>query len=96
MSRTGENSSSAVIVFHINRREQAGSEINPLWIGGALSCDLDRKVLNPNGVETDLPFWVFKRLKKLHLLDRNHKTGLMKIDERKNNNQFNELAETGL
>jgi hypothetical protein len=30
-----------------------------------LSDKFDGKVLNPFGVEIDLPFWVFKRLKKL-------------------------------
>jgi len=44
-----------------------------------LSDDFDGKVLNPNGVEIDLPFWVFKRLKKLHLLERDRKTGKRRI-----------------
>jgi hypothetical protein len=43
-------------------------------MGEALSHDFDGKVLNPNGIEIDLPFWVFKRLKKLHLLERDRKT----------------------
>jgi len=51
-------------------------------MGEALSYDFDGKVLNPNGVEIDLPFWVFKRLKKLHLLERDPETGLRKIDKR--------------
>jgi hypothetical protein len=29
--------------------------------------EFDGRVLNPSGVEIDLPFWAFKRLKKLHL-----------------------------
>ena len=35
-----------------------------------MSDEFDGRVLNPNGVEIDLPFWLFKRLKKLHLLER--------------------------
>ena len=50
------------------QRERAGSKINQLRIGEDLSDDFDGKVLNPSGVEIDLPFWVFRRLKKLHLL----------------------------
>ena len=46
------------------------SKINQLLIGRALSDEFDGKILNPFGVEIDLPFWVFKRLKKLHLLER--------------------------
>jgi hypothetical protein len=59
------------------------SEINQLLMGEALSVshDFDGKVLNPNGVEIDLPFWVFKRLKKLHLLKRDRETGLRKIEK---------------
>jgi hypothetical protein len=34
-------------------------------MGEALSDEFDGKVLNPYGVEIDLPFWVFKRLKRL-------------------------------
>ena len=54
----------------------------PAEIGEALSYDFDGKVLNPYGVEIDLPFWVFKRLKKLHLLERDHETGKRRICER--------------
>jgi hypothetical protein len=35
-----------------------------------LDEELSVRVLNPSGVEIDLPFWVFKRLKNLHLLER--------------------------
>lgn len=35
-----------------------------------LGKEFDGRVLNPSGVEIDLPFWAFKRLKKLHLLER--------------------------
>ena len=35
-------------------------------------CLRNGKVLNHSGVEIDLPFRVFKRLKKLNLLERNH------------------------
>lgn len=44
-----------------------------------MSDDFDGKVLNPHGVEIDLPFWVFKRLKKLHLLERDRETGTRRI-----------------
>ena len=44
-----------------------------------MSDDFDGKVLNPSGVEIDLPFWVFKRLKKLHLLECDHETGKRRI-----------------
>jgi hypothetical protein len=37
------------------------------------------RVLNPSGVEIDLPFWAFKRLKKLHLLERDKETGKQRI-----------------
>jgi hypothetical protein len=39
-------------------------------------------VLNPFGIEVDLPFWVFKRLEKLHLLERDHPTGMMRVKSR--------------
>jgi hypothetical protein len=35
--------------------------------GKALSYDFDVEILHPHGVGIDLPFWVFKRLKKVHL-----------------------------
>ena len=41
--------------------------------------ELDMRVLNPWGVEIHLPFWVFKRLKKLHLLERDRETGKRRI-----------------
>jgi len=47
-----------------------------------LSEEFDGKVLNPDGVEIDLPFWVFKRLKKLHLLERDPSTGMRRIQAR--------------
>ena len=47
-----------------------------------MSDDFDGKVLNPSGVEIDLPFWVFKRLKKLHLLERDRETGKRRICDR--------------
>jgi hypothetical protein len=47
-----------------------------------LSEDFDGTVLNPYGVEIDLPFWVFKQLKKLHLLERDRETGKRRICER--------------
>jgi hypothetical protein len=36
-------------------------------------------VLNPWRLEIHLPFWVFKRLKKLHLIERDRATGRRKI-----------------
>ncbi len=45
----------------------------------ALSEEFDGRVLNPAGVEIDLPFWVFKRLKKLHLLERDRVSGRRRI-----------------
>ena len=47
-----------------------------------MSEDFDGTVLNPFGVEIDLPFWVFKQLKKLHLLERDRETGKRRICER--------------
>ncbi len=47
-----------------------------------MSYDFDGKVLNPYGIEIDLPFWVFKRLKKLHLLERDPATGKRRLQER--------------
>ena len=44
-----------------------------------MSDEFDGKALNPYGVEIDLPFWVFKRLKKLHLLDRDRESGKRRI-----------------
>ncbi len=63
---------------------RAGCELQnqPAEIGEALSFEFDGKVLNPSGVEIDLPFWVFKRLKKLHLLERDSATGMRRIQAR--------------
>ncbi len=47
-----------------------------------MSHEFDGKILNPHGVEIDLPFWVFKRLKKLHLLERDSTTGMRRIQSR--------------
>ncbi len=58
------------------------SEINQLTRGEALSNEFEGKILNPLGVEIDLPFWVFKRLKKLHLLERDSVTGMRRIQAR--------------
>jgi hypothetical protein len=44
-----------------------------------LSDEFDGRVLNPGGVLIDLPFWVFKRLKKLNLLERDPETGRRRI-----------------
>ncbi len=63
---------------------RAGCELQnqPAKIGEALSDEFDGRVLNPHGVEIDLPFWVFKRLKKLHLLERDPSTGMRRIQAR--------------
>ncbi len=47
-----------------------------------MSDEFDGKILNPYGVEIDLPFWVFKRLKKLHMLERDPETGKRRVQER--------------
>ncbi len=44
-----------------------------------LTEEFDGRVLNPSGLEIHLPFWVFKRLKKLHLLERDRETGKRRI-----------------
>ena len=44
-----------------------------------MSDEFDGRVLNPEGVLIDLPFWVFKRLKKLNLLERDRETGRRRI-----------------
>ena len=54
----------------------------PAGRGEALSDEFDGGVLNPNGVEIDLPYQVFKRLTKLHLLERDRKTGKRRIQAR--------------
>ncbi len=55
------------------------SKNNHLQLGEALFYQFEGKVLNPFGVDIDLPLWVFKRLKKLHLLERDRPTGKMRI-----------------
>ncbi len=55
------------------------TEISQFLTDKALSDGFDGKVLNPCDVEIDLPFWVFKRLKKLHLLERDPATGRRRI-----------------
>jgi hypothetical protein len=50
-------------------------------IGESLSDEFDAKILNPYGVEIDLPFWVLKRLKKMRLLERDPATGMRRIQE---------------
>jgi hypothetical protein len=44
--------------------------------------EFEGKILNPSGIEIDLPFWVFTRLKRLHLLERDHVTGQSRIQKR--------------
>jgi hypothetical protein len=70
--------------LHLRIVEVSGLELQkqPSAIGKALSYDFDGKVLNPFGVEIDLPHWVFVRLKKLHLLERDRPTGKIRLRER--------------
>jgi hypothetical protein len=51
----------------------------PARRGEALSDEFNINVLTPDGVEIELPFQVFKQLKKLHLLERDRITGKRKI-----------------
>lgn len=51
-------------------------------IGEAFSDEFDGKILNSHGVEIGLPFWVFKRLKKLRLLERDSVTGKRRLQAR--------------
>ena len=44
-----------------------------------MSDEFDGRILNPMGVLIELPFWVFKRLKKLKLLERDRETGMRRI-----------------
>jgi hypothetical protein len=57
------------------RSERAGAPQSTRWTGEALAEEFDGRILNPGGVLMDLPFWVFKRLKKLNLLERDRETG---------------------
>jgi hypothetical protein len=50
----------------------------PARRGEALSDEFI-SVLTPDGVEIELPFQVFKQLKKLHLLERDRITGKRRI-----------------
>jgi len=74
--------SSAANLNSKSTRAGWSSKINQLLIGKALSDEFDGKILNPHGVEIDLPFCVFKRLKKLHLLERDSATGMRRIQAR--------------
>ena len=44
-----------------------------------MSEEFDGRILNPKGVVIDLPYWVFKRLKRLKLLERDRETGMRRI-----------------
>jgi len=48
-------------------RASRSPKINQLLIGEASSDEFDSKVLNPDAVEIDPPFFVFMRIKKLRL-----------------------------
>ncbi len=50
-------------------------------MGEAMSARFDGKVVNPYGISIDLPHWVFVRLKRLKLLDRDIETGMYRIKE---------------
>ena len=56
--------------------------LSSTFMSEALSNEFEGKVLNPFGFDIDLPFWVFKRLKKLHLLERDRPTGKFRIQSR--------------
>ena len=60
-------------------RAGGSSEISQLLIGEVLSDEFDGKILHPYRVEIDLPLWGFKRLKRLHLLERDTATGMRRI-----------------
>jgi len=47
-----------------------------------MSVLFDGKVINPYGNAIDLPHWVFVRLKRLRLLDRDIETGMHRINKR--------------
>jgi hypothetical protein len=53
--------------------------LSSTFLGEALSFDFEGKVLNPFGVDIDLPFSVFARLKKLHPMERDGPMGKMRI-----------------
>ncbi len=53
--------------------------LKPARRGEALSDEFDISILTPEGVEIELPFQVFKQLKKLHLLERHRITGKRRI-----------------
>jgi hypothetical protein len=57
----GIDSSATNIAYKTMR---ADSKNNKLVIQQALLYDFDGKVLDPNGVEIDRPFWLFKRLRR--------------------------------
>jgi hypothetical protein len=59
--------------------KRKGCRISTVEKGGYPRTEPDGRVLNPSGVEIDLPFWAFKRLKKLHLLERDRETGKRRI-----------------
>jgi hypothetical protein len=80
LDHAGEIDFSAVIFHHKSDANGLGLQNQPAGCGEALSYNFDGKVLNPNSVEIDLPFQVFKRLNKLHLLERDRKTGMRRID----------------
>lgn len=44
--------------------------------------EFDGTVLNPQGDEISLPYWIFKRLKSLKLLERDRQTGRRQISQR--------------
>ncbi len=73
---------SAAYSFPNLTRAGWSSKNNHLQLGKALSNEFEGKVLNPFGVDIDLPFWAFKRLKKLHLLEGDRPTGKFRIQAR--------------
>jgi hypothetical protein len=55
---------------------------SPPLSGEVLSYEFEAKAPNPFGVDIDIPLWVFKQLKKLHLLERDRPTGKFHIQAR--------------
>jgi hypothetical protein len=64
----------------LNPTERAGAPKSTIFeTGEAMSALFDGKVINPYGVVIDLPHWVFVRLKRFRLLEREIETGMHRI-----------------
>jgi len=64
----------------------------PARRGEALSEEPNISVLTPDGVEIELPFQIFKQLKKLHLLERDRITGKRRIKKQAMEGAANGIA----